>query len=217
MATVVVAVTNAVFAEVNSQGGIFGRQLELQIIETAETASATRTKVEPLLKQQQMFAMTGAIVAGAEKEIMPLLGQNEIPLIGPFSIHPQVGFPLNRHVFYLLSGLDGQTRSLLNFIAQSPELKSSSVAVISSQNDLNTDVIEAIKDYRKKHASSAPAVVEYDPGRFDAVVAVKQARQPSVEVVFFSAVVKRRFLSCVKRRNSTGFPSCSCPAELPAR
>ena len=185
MGSVVVAVTRAVFAETNSQGGIFGRQLELQVIETAETPSATRAKVEPLLKQQQLFAMTGAIVAGAEKEIMPLLGQNEVPLIGPFSIHPQIGFPLNRHVFYLLSGLDGQTRSLLNFIAQSPELKNSGVAVVASRSDLNADVIEAIKDYRKKQALSAPAVVQYDAASFDVVAAIKQARQPAVGVVVF--------------------------------
>ena len=67
MGQAITAVTNAVFEEFNSQGGIFGRRLELQVIETAENASATRAKVEPLLKSQQMFAMSGAIVAGVEK------------------------------------------------------------------------------------------------------------------------------------------------------
>ncbi|HEX6650692.1 MAG TPA: ABC transporter substrate-binding protein, partial [Pyrinomonadaceae bacterium] len=113
---VATSVTKAVFDEINSQGGIYGRRVELQVIEGTDNAAATRAKLEPLLKDQQMFAMSGAILAGAEKEIIPLLSQNDTPLVGPFTLYPQLGFPLNRQVFYLLSGLDGQARSLLNFI-----------------------------------------------------------------------------------------------------
>ena len=185
MGQAVTAVTNAVFGEVNSQGGIFGRRLELQVIEGGENPSATRAKMEPLLKNQQIFAMSGAIVAGSEKEIIPLLGQNETPLIGPLSLYPQTGFPLNRQVFYLLSGLDGQARSLVNFIAQKPEFKNSNVAVIAPRSEINAGVIDAIREQRKKSGSSAPAVFEYESGRFAAVDAIKQVRQPAVEVVIF--------------------------------
>ena len=185
MGQAVIAATKAVFEETNSQGGIFGRKLELQVIEAAENASATRAKVEPLLKNQQMFAMSGAIVAGSEKELLPLLGQTEVPLIGPISIYPQIGFPLNRYVFYLLSGLEGQARSLLNFVEQKPEFKNSNVALVSPRTGINADVIESVKDYKKKHAATAPAVFEYDSGRFNVVDAIKQAKQPGVEVVIF--------------------------------
>lgn len=179
------AVTNALFEEVNSQGGIFGRRLELKIIETAETPSATRAKVEPVLKERQVFAMSGAIVAGSEKELMSLFSQNETPLIGPFSLYPQTGFPLNRHVFYLLSGIEGQARSLINFIAQKPQFKNSNIAVIYSRNEFNADAVEAIKDQRKKKESKLPAVVEYAAGGFDAADAAREARQGSAEIVFF--------------------------------
>ena len=179
------AATKAVFEEVNSQGGIFGRRLELQVIETAETAAATQAKVEPVLKDQQLFAMSGAMIAGAEKELIPLFRQNETPLIGPISLHPETGFPLNRQVFYLLSGLDGQARSLVNFIAQKPELKNRNVVVVYPQNEFTPNAVEAIKAQLKKKGSTTPAVIEYAVAQLDGAAMVKKAREASAEIVFF--------------------------------
>ena len=180
MGQVVTAATKAVFAELNSQGGIYGRQLELQVIETPDGGATMRDKVEPVLKAQQMFAMSAAILANTEKEIVPLFSQYETPLIAPLTFHPQTGFPLNRQVFYVSSGLDDMARGLINFIAQQPEFKSSNWAVISHQSALNTDVIEAIK---KKRAPNVPVVVEYAIGGFDTADTIKRTRQ--AEVIFF--------------------------------
>ena len=183
----IMSVTKAVFDETNSQGGIYGRRVELQVIEGADNAAATRGKLEPLLKNQQMFAMSGAILAGAEKEIIPLLSQNETPLVAPFTLYPQLGFPLNRQVFYLLSGLDGQARSLLNFIAQKPEFKKSNLAVIAPRTDFYAGVIDAVKEQQKKNGSNAPVVVQYEPGHFDVADAIKQSRQSAAEIVLFAS------------------------------
>jgi ABC-type branched-subunit amino acid transport system substrate-binding protein len=184
MGKAVVGVTNAVFEELNRQGGIYGRRLELQVVETAESPSATREKVEALLKAQQVFALSGAIIAGSEKEIVPLLGQHQTPLVGPLTLLPQIGFPLNRHVFYLLSGVDGQARSLLNFMAQTPELENRNVALIALRNEINGSVVAAIKG-QKKNAPKLVTLVEYDAGNFVGTEAVKLVRQAAGEVVVF--------------------------------
>jgi ABC-type branched-subunit amino acid transport system substrate-binding protein len=177
----VTAVTKAVFDELNSQNGIYGRRLELEVIETADTPAATRAKLEPLLKDQHLFAMTGAVIAGLEKEIVPLLGQQETPLIGPLTLYPQTSFPLNRQVFYLLSGLDGQARSLINFVGKKPELKNAKVAVIFPRSDINASIVEAVKDQKK----SSPELVEYATGHLDVAQVIKQIRPANVEVVLF--------------------------------
>ena len=178
----IVAVTNAVFEEVNSQGGLYGRRLELQVIESsAETRTAARAKLESVLKEQQVFAISNAMIAGTEKEIVPLLSQNETPLIGPFSLYPQTGFPLNRQVFYLLSGLDDQAKSLVKFIAEKPEFKNANIAMFAPRIELFTNVIEAVR--AKKNASKILTVVQYESGRFDVADAIKQARQAAAEVV----------------------------------
>lgn len=179
------AVTKAVFEELNGQGGIFGRRLELQLIEAADTPESTRQKLEPLLKDQHLFAMSAAVIAGLENDLLPLFAQQETPLIGPVTLYPQTTLPLNRQVFYLLSGLDGQARSLLNFVASKPELKDAKLAVVHPQNTLNAGVVDAIKDQKKKAGSTVVTVFEYAAGSFDAARSVGQIKQAGAEIVFF--------------------------------
>ena len=209
MGHAVTAATNAVFAEVNSQGGIFGRQLELQVIEAPEGATATRAKLEPVLKAQQVFAMSAPMFMNLEKEIIPLFSESETPLIGPVSLFPQTGFPLNRQVFYISPGLDDLSRGLVNFIAQKPEFKNSKRAVISLRGDLYSEVVEAIK---KKHAPDSLTVIEYAGGAFDAADAIKQARQ--AEIVFFigTAVDALTFMTEAEKLN--WFPTILAPGGI---
>ena len=162
------AATTAYFDELNSQGGIYNRKFEVKFTETGDTPAATRANVERLLKDEQVFAMTGAFMAGSEKEIVTLVQEKEIPLVGPMTLYPQTGFPVNRQVFYLLSGVDGQARALIDFAAKRPELKNSGVAVVASDSELNARVIEAIKDESQKTGLRAPEVASYARGRFTA-------------------------------------------------
>jgi ABC-type branched-subunit amino acid transport system substrate-binding protein len=129
--------------------------------------------------------MSGAVIAGFENDLLPLFAQQETPLIGPLTLYPQTSGALNRQVFYLLSGLDGQARSLINFVAGKPELKDARLAVVHQQTALNATVTEAIEDQKKKAGSSVATVVSYAAGSFDAANTVKQIKASGAEVLFF--------------------------------
>jgi ABC-type branched-subunit amino acid transport system substrate-binding protein len=179
------AVTGAFFNEVNNQGGIYNRRVELKFIDTAETPAATRANVERVLIDERVFAMTGAFIAGAEREVVPLMAQHGVPLIGPLTLYPQTGFPLNRQVFYLLSGVDGQGRALLEFAAKTSAINSPAIAVVYPQSEVNASVLEAIADQCRKRELSAPQRYEYATGRFDVSDAVKQLEQAGRDAVIF--------------------------------
>jgi len=179
------AVNTAFFDELNSQGGVYNRRFELKFVETGDTPALTLVNIERLLKDEQVFAITGAFIAGSEKEIIPLMAQQEVPLIGPFTLYPQTGFPLNRQVFYLLSGIDTQARALIDFAAKKPELKNAGVVVVYPRSEINSGVFEAIKDESKKAGSSAPQASDYVGGRFDVAETIKQCRQNNRDAVFF--------------------------------
>ena len=185
MGQAVKAVTTAYFTELNTQGGIYNRRIELRFIETGDTPAATRANLERLLSEEQIFAMTGAIIAGAENEIISLLSQKELPLIGPLTLQPQTGFPLNRRVFYLLSGTDGQLRALVNFAAKIPELRNSGVAVVYPRSETNANALEAIKDQSKKQGWDLARTYDYVAGQFDASNAAPKLNQARLGVVFF--------------------------------
>lgn len=184
MGQAIKAVTSAVFADVNAAGGIYSRRLELKSAEIAGSPSATRANVERFLTAEPVFAATGAFIAGSEAEVLELLSQREIPLIGPFTLYPKTGLPLNRHVFYLLSGLDDQARTLIEFGARKPEVKDGGVAVVYSQSENNALVVEAIRRQCKQVGLTDPQALGYVAGRFDSVDILKQVRQAKRETVF---------------------------------
>jgi len=179
------AVNTAFFAELNNQGGIYNRRIDLKIIETGDTPTATRANVERLLQDSQVFAMSGAFVAGSEKEILPLVAEREVPLIGPFTLYPQTGFPLNRQVFYLLSGIETQARALIDFAGRNNELKAADLVVIHPKSETNTRLFEAISEQSKKAGLNAPQAYEYPPGKLDVGASRKLCARRDCDAVFF--------------------------------
>jgi len=102
----------AYFAQVNSQGGIYGRSLELVIDDSkadpAETAKATRRLVEG----DEVFALVGSFEPGGNRGNDGFLQNNEVPLIGPVAFSPRSTSTRNRQTFYLLpSFFDRPARS----------------------------------------------------------------------------------------------------------
>ena len=178
-------VVSAYFSEVNSQGGVYGRQLDLKFTETGADAAATRNNVERLIKDEKLFAMTGMFLAGAEKEVLPLLAQLEVPLVGPLTLDPQPGAPVNRHVFYLVSGNAAQARALVSFIAKKTELKERGLAVVYRHSGLHSSVLEAIKEQAQKDFSKAPEVYELTTKAFDAAEFVTRVKKNEPGAVFF--------------------------------
>jgi ABC-type branched-subunit amino acid transport system substrate-binding protein len=62
-----------------------------------------------------VFALAASFIAGAETEVARRLDEEGVPIIGPQTLFPQTGFPLNRRVFYLTAGLQGQSRALIRY------------------------------------------------------------------------------------------------------
>ena len=179
------AVTTAYFDEINSQGGIYTRKLELKFVETADTPAATGENVRRFIQGEQVFAMTGAFTAGADKELAALMDELGVPLVGPLTLYPQVGHPLNRHVFYLLSGMDGLARALVNFAAQNSSDGKAAVAVVYPEGKLSAGVAEAVKDQCQKKSCGAPETYVYQSGRFDAAACAGGLSRAGRNVVFF--------------------------------
>lgn len=178
-------VMTAVFAEVNASGGIYNRQLELKSIETADSGPATRANFERLIRDEKIFAMVGALTAGAEREVLPLLAEQEVPLVGPVTLDPKINAPLNRQVFYLASGISLQARALVSFVAKQPEAKNQSIGIVYAPSELTTDVFESVKSQAQKDGLRVAEIVEYGGTNFDAVATIKKFRETNVSFVFF--------------------------------
>lgn len=185
MGAAVKDIVNAYFAEVNSQGGIYNRRLELKVSETGSTPAATRANVERLINDEKVFAMTSAFLAGAESELAPVFAQLEVPLVGPMTLNPQPGTPVNREIFYLLSGNAGQAQAVVSFLRKRGDLKDGRLAVMYHRGELNASIREGILKQAEREPGMTTAVYEYTAGQLNADEYVKQMRESEPAAVFF--------------------------------
>ncbi|MGB9180566.1 MAG: ABC transporter substrate-binding protein [Pyrinomonadaceae bacterium] len=185
MGQAIKAVTTAFFDEVNNQGGIYNRRFELKFVETADTPANTRGRVERFLQDEQVFAMTGAFTAGADKELFALMEQREVPLVGPFTLYPQTGFPLNRQVFYLFSGLEGQARTLVDFATGKQPGESSDIVIVSPQSEQNMSLIEAVKAQAKKGGRRAVETYLYQTAPLSLAEIVPKIQREGRDTILF--------------------------------
>lgn len=185
MGQAIKAVVTAYFEEVNAQGGIYNRKIELKFTETGDTPAATSANVARLINEEQVFALSSAMIAGADKEVATLAHDTEVPLIAPFTLYPPLSAPVNRQVFYLLSGIDDQARALVLFAAQKfPDKSATRAAIVYPESDVNAVVASAIEEESKRAGWSAPGRVKYARGSFEAAKVVKELSAQNVNAVF---------------------------------
>src|SRR5215208_80083 len=175
-------VLQAYFAEVNSRGGIYNRKVDLRIL--YGDATSTAANMRRLIDDEQVFAIVSGLTAGAEEDVATLSKDREVPFIGPSTLLPQRGLPLNRYVFYLLPGLKEQARTLVNFAARKRDPKTSRVAIVCPDADFSRGIAKSIEDQAKKLGWTTITSVYYPRDKFNAAQQVAELKQKGIDTVF---------------------------------
>jgi ABC-type branched-subunit amino acid transport system substrate-binding protein len=197
---VIRAVTAAYFEEINSQGGIYNRKLELKVAETGDTPSATSANLERLVTNDQVFALANVFTAGADAEVAALAQKNEVPLVGAITLTTRTDTPINRQVFYLLPGVAEQARALVAYAAQKLNDKTTRAAVVYKQDDvIASRAVEAVDAQSKTVGWALPPRVVLKPelpNAAAATMAVAALKGRDTQAVFiFSAGLPSSFLA----------------------
>ena len=101
----------ALAARFQDTGELWGRRIELRALQLAGPPEGWPAQARDFLKREEVLAVVGAFLAGADVELAKVFQEQEVPLIGPFTLHPQE----NRYVFHLSPGLEDQARALARF------------------------------------------------------------------------------------------------------
>jgi ABC-type branched-subunit amino acid transport system substrate-binding protein len=138
------AILSAYFDEVNRLGGLYSRKIELCVAEAGERPDDLIMTAENLVDREQVFALIGAFIAGADEQVKSLCEARLVPLIGPSTLVPDSGAPSRRYTFHLLSGLKEQGQALARFAVKTVRSPRPRVAVLSDGAPLADGVPETI-------------------------------------------------------------------------
>jgi ABC-type branched-subunit amino acid transport system substrate-binding protein len=176
-------VLQAYFAEINSRGGIYNRKIELRVMQG--DSKSTVPNMKRLIDEEQVFAIVSGLSAGAEDGVAALTQEKEIPFIGPSTLMPQRGAPVNRYVFYLLPGLKEQARALATFAAKKTDAANSRVAIVSPDVEFNRAIVAGIEEQAKKGSWKSVTTTYYAPDGCNAASRVAELKQKGIDTVFF--------------------------------
>lgn len=76
--------------EINSQGGILGKQIKLVTEDNQGKTNETQTVVQKLIQRDKVVAVIGEVASSRSKAGAPICQQNKIPMITPASTNPEV-------------------------------------------------------------------------------------------------------------------------------
>jgi ABC-type branched-subunit amino acid transport system substrate-binding protein len=180
-----VEVMAAYFEDINSQGGIYSRKLKLIASSYDAAGESAVSDATHLMDKENVFAMVGAVIAGADREIADLAEDKKVPLIGPFTFLSTDPNALNEFTFYLFSGLIEQVRALVNFAARELKLDNPRIAVLGPGDSRQEDLHTAIQEQCRTLEWAAVAGFSFAPTPDNATAAATALKQQGVDVLFY--------------------------------
>jgi branched-chain amino acid transport system substrate-binding protein len=90
---------HAYFALVNRQGGVFGRKIELHILDDKFDPKLAAANAETLIKKDHVFALFQSRGTPHTQKIQPILEANHVPLVAPSTGAAIFHTPVNHWIF----------------------------------------------------------------------------------------------------------------------
>jgi ABC-type branched-subunit amino acid transport system substrate-binding protein len=160
-------VMHAHFNEINESGGIFGRKLELLVIPYGTTDEATLENLRLALRTEGIFALVGAYTIGIDQPLLALLGEEEVPLIGPFTLDPGDEI-VNTNAFYLYPGFEEQARVLADAALKDVAADGEVPVIVGSHTSQVDRLVSAVQQQIQEQSTKPPRSLRYPAGEMPA-------------------------------------------------
>lgn len=150
----------AYFEELNQQGGVFGRRIELRTLDYTEDAGRRAEKVQEFLATQNVFAVTSSFIAGGEDALASIFDQKKTPLIAAFTLYPPASASPNPFVFYFNEGVTGEVKALATFAAQRSRAGKPHLGIVYFENKLSRELAATVDQACKASDLPIPARID---------------------------------------------------------
>ena len=200
--------------EINKQGGIYNRKIELRAAELGSNPEESSTIVKKFINEERPFALVAAVITGAEKEIVAACEASRVPLVGPLTVFTETGYPANRHTFYLLSGIEQQAKALIDYSKKNLAMSDSRIAIVYSPEAVGPQVVEAIQQYCKQSGREAVITVNGQVEGFDSSSLSQKLRTAEANIMLLLASGREAGLLAKAAEKTGWMPILLIPGSL---
>jgi ABC-type branched-subunit amino acid transport system substrate-binding protein len=101
------------FDQVNAQGGVNGRKIELTTLDDGYEPAKTDTNTKKLINDDKVFALFGYVGTPTSMAALPIFTEAKVPFIGPFTGAESLRDPFNRNIFHVRASYYDETEKIV--------------------------------------------------------------------------------------------------------
>ena len=195
----------AVFGEVNAQGGINGRDIELVTLDDEDHSERTAVNVKLLASEHHVVGLFGFVGAGAHRAGARGAVEEGLPYIAPVSGSQELRSGTLPWVYNLRAGHVDEIEYIARHTAN---VGIQRVSLVSEYNSQGWELRDALMDAFEKKGSHVASIssVDHEGSRYSLPGAVSSvlAQDPQAIVLGSDYVASGRFVGAVRQAGFTG-------------
>lgn len=171
--------------EINRQGGVQGKQLELITIDDQGKPEEAATAITKLITDDHVTAVLGEVASSRSLAMAPIAQMNKIPMVSPSSTNPKVT-ELGDYIFRVCFIDPFQGSVMARFAAENLKLKK--VAILRDlKSDYSVGLANFFTDTFKNLGGSIALDQTFSTGDIDFKSQLTAIRESSPEAIFIPA------------------------------
>lgn len=104
------------FNAVNAQGGVNGRSIKLVTRDDGYEPEKAAAAAKALIREDKVFALAGSVGTPTGLAALPILSEEEVPLVGMFTGAQALREPFNRYVFHVRASYFDETERIVQHL-----------------------------------------------------------------------------------------------------
>jgi branched-chain amino acid transport system substrate-binding protein len=190
--------TTLAIEEINSAGGVLGRQLKLLTEDTQSKPGEPATVVNKLIARDGVVAVLGEVASSRSLEAAPICQQSKIPMISPSSTNPKVT-EVGDYVFRVCFIDPFQGTVMANFATRT--LKAKRVAVFTDvKSDYSKGLAKFFKERFIANGGTIAAELDFNGGDKDFKAQLTAIKAANPDAVFVPGYYTDAALICVQAK-----------------
>lgn len=172
--------TLAYFKHINSQGGVFGRQLKLATVDDGYAITRTVQVTREWIARDAAFAFISSIGTANAEAVLPLVNAARVPLVAPLSGAVALREPFSRNVFHIRASYAQEVERMVEHVLT---LGIRRVAVFYDDDAFGQDVRRAVDAALARRQLKAVAAGKVERGSADVRQAIHDIAAAGPQVV----------------------------------
>lgn len=170
----------------NDTGGINGRTIELITYDDQYDPPKTAYYTQQLIIKDNVFALLNYVGTPTGKQIVPMINEVKIPLVGLFSGAQLFRNPLQPYIFNIRTSYHEEAEKIVDYLVNTRGI--TRISVLYQYDDFGFDVLQGIKNSLKKHSIEPTATASYERNTLNIEQALNIIEASKPEAVILASV-----------------------------